>query len=304
MYTANQQTALRALRAAIKSGAIKKSDVLLDLFADAPTKTAAACPPKSRLRLNSADGATRSLAEAVAAELRPGLAIISHANARGSREDPGQMVADLISDDRSPFTPDDEMSLRSMSIETLRAQRDRYLGDDEEVEAMTSHQRIRDRMYRGHNHGRVHFRDEPTGVRANYVPTVHDLAGVARSRTDSPLTTDDDEAVRAMDVNSTTAVIRTQMQEAAAERKKRNGRGGQTMSAQRAARERDWNAVLDRARGAGEHPYLTAALGGGVIRGNEVDDGEVFEDHQALISQQVREQMAQSSAKGKRTRAA
>lgn len=48
-------------------------------------------------------------------------------NARGNDDDYRQMVADLISDDRSPFLPDDELSLREMSRDTLRRMRDDYL---------------------------------------------------------------------------------------------------------------------------------------------------------------------------------
>jgi hypothetical protein len=49
-------------------------------------------------------------------------------HARGSDDDRRQIIADLISDDRSPFTPDDEESLRMMSSATLAAQAERYLG--------------------------------------------------------------------------------------------------------------------------------------------------------------------------------
>lgn len=50
-------------------------------------------------------------------------------NRRGADDDYRQMVADLISDDRSPFVPADEDSLRFMSYETLSALRDQYLGE-------------------------------------------------------------------------------------------------------------------------------------------------------------------------------
>jgi hypothetical protein len=54
--------------------------------------------------------------------------------ARGSNDDRRQIVADLISDDRSPFTPDDETSLRAMTDATLLTMRDRYLGESEPAE--------------------------------------------------------------------------------------------------------------------------------------------------------------------------
>jgi hypothetical protein len=55
-------------------------------------------------------------------------------NERGDDDDHRQIVADLISNDDSPFTPDDEDSLRMMSGETLRKMRDAYLKKQEEDE--------------------------------------------------------------------------------------------------------------------------------------------------------------------------
>ncbi len=55
-------------------------------------------------------------------------------NRRGSDDDRRQIMADLISSDESPFTPEDEDSLRMMSNETLAHMRDSYLkkaADDE-----------------------------------------------------------------------------------------------------------------------------------------------------------------------------
>jgi hypothetical protein len=48
-------------------------------------------------------------------------------SARGDDDDARQIIADLISNDRSPFTPDDEMALRNMSHATLREMRRKYL---------------------------------------------------------------------------------------------------------------------------------------------------------------------------------
>lgn len=73
--------------------------------------------------------------------------VVPHGNARGSREDARQMVADLISDDAAPFTPDDAQSLRSMSIDTLRVLRDRYLPDDDPaIAAMSAHGNVRQEL--------------------------------------------------------------------------------------------------------------------------------------------------------------
>lgn len=52
-------------------------------------------------------------------------------NERGSDDDHRMMVADLLSDDRTPFVPDDEEGLRYMSRETLRKVRDQYLRSEE-----------------------------------------------------------------------------------------------------------------------------------------------------------------------------
>jgi hypothetical protein len=48
-------------------------------------------------------------------------------NARGDDDDVRQMRADLISDDRSPFTPDDEMALQYMSAKALKSLQSQYL---------------------------------------------------------------------------------------------------------------------------------------------------------------------------------
>lgn len=48
-------------------------------------------------------------------------------NLRGDDDDARQMVADLISNDDSPFVPDDEDSLRMMSRDTLAKMRDSFI---------------------------------------------------------------------------------------------------------------------------------------------------------------------------------
>jgi hypothetical protein len=59
-------------------------------------------------------------------------------NERGEDDDRRQIMADLISHEDSPFLPDDEESLRSMTDETLKKMRDAYItraeGDEEEAE--------------------------------------------------------------------------------------------------------------------------------------------------------------------------
>lgn len=57
-------------------------------------------------------------------------------NERGEDDDRRQIVADLISHEDSPFLPDDEESLRSMTEETLKKMRDAYItrAEGDEVE--------------------------------------------------------------------------------------------------------------------------------------------------------------------------
>lgn len=57
-----------------------------------------------------------------------GIGLAPKANERGNDDDYRQIVADLISNDASPFLPDDEESLRYMSFETLKRMRDDYVG--------------------------------------------------------------------------------------------------------------------------------------------------------------------------------
>jgi hypothetical protein len=61
----------------------------------------------------------QTVADAVNKELKD--------HARGDDDDSRQIIADLISDDDSPFLPDDEMALRHMSGATLREMRRKYL---------------------------------------------------------------------------------------------------------------------------------------------------------------------------------
>lgn len=56
------------------------------------------------------------------------------ANARGKDDDHRQMVADLVSDDRSPYTPDDMYALAEMTQEALVATRDTFLTAADEDE--------------------------------------------------------------------------------------------------------------------------------------------------------------------------
>ena len=54
-------------------------------------------------------------------------------NERGKDDDYRQMIADLISNDSSPFIPDDEYALRELSYETLKKMRDAYVGEKPET---------------------------------------------------------------------------------------------------------------------------------------------------------------------------
>jgi hypothetical protein len=71
------------------------------------------------------------------------------AGARGDDDDSRQIIADLISSNNSPFTPDDEMALRHMSSASLNEMRKRFLkrkaaavanssGDPAAAEAMSA----------------------------------------------------------------------------------------------------------------------------------------------------------------------
>jgi uncharacterized protein DUF2213 len=75
------------------------------------------------MKASDAVAALRSAVEGIAMVLRTN----SKQNARGSDDDRRQMRADLIASDDSPFTPDDEDSLRMMSDATLTHMRDAYL---------------------------------------------------------------------------------------------------------------------------------------------------------------------------------
>lgn len=55
-------------------------------------------------------------------------------NARGSDDDARQIVADLISNDDSPFTPDDQDSLNAMTSDTLKHMAESYLAPPKDEE--------------------------------------------------------------------------------------------------------------------------------------------------------------------------
>ena len=76
--------------------------------------------------VNNADAKKRVEAE---------LNALLKANERGADDDTRTIIADLISNDASPFTPDDEDSLRMMTPDTLKKMRDAYLADKAEEEA-------------------------------------------------------------------------------------------------------------------------------------------------------------------------
>ena len=89
--------------------------------------------------------ALKVLAKAVTGNGKAKPAPKKKGNERGSEDDLRQMVADLISQDSSPFTPDDEDALRSMSEDTLRKMRDQYVkaeSDDEEAEPETATEEV------------------------------------------------------------------------------------------------------------------------------------------------------------------
>jgi len=67
----------------------------------------------------------KAMIAAINGAVKDGLRMVT--NARGEDDDVRQMRADLMSDDRSPFTPDDEMALTYMSGKALKSLRDQYL---------------------------------------------------------------------------------------------------------------------------------------------------------------------------------
>lgn len=62
------------------------------------------------------------------------------ANARGDDNNPTQIIADLLSSDESPFTPDDFYGLQGMSSDTLCNLRDKYLGDPDDRDVSANQQ--------------------------------------------------------------------------------------------------------------------------------------------------------------------
>ena len=74
--------------------------------------------PQQRVAL---EGALEDLQDFIDTHLKPS----NHA--RGDDDDPRQTIADLISDDDNPFTPEDEMGLRNLSHATLKEMRRKYL---------------------------------------------------------------------------------------------------------------------------------------------------------------------------------
>lgn len=71
--------------------------------------------------------------EAARAKMFHALRSALTSNARGSEDDRRQMMADLISNDASPFLPDDQDALSLMSQETLKKMRDDYLPPREDA---------------------------------------------------------------------------------------------------------------------------------------------------------------------------
>lgn len=67
----------------------------------------------------------KALIETVTEAVRDGIKAVH--NARGEDDDHRTIRSDLISDDRSPFTPDDEYGLQSLTPKTLKSLRDQYL---------------------------------------------------------------------------------------------------------------------------------------------------------------------------------
>lgn len=80
-------------------------------------------------RDNSIMSAIRKLATFCKCEKTP------EKSARGRDDDPRQMIADIIADDATPFTPDDISGLSYLSVSGLKAIYDQYKPDKDEVNA-------------------------------------------------------------------------------------------------------------------------------------------------------------------------
>lgn len=92
------------------------------------------CQKRNRMRTNSKfvvnpNLKTNSIRDPIADAVAKinALSASLKSSARGDDGDTRQIIADLISDDRSPFTPDDEIALRHMSAATLKEMRGKYL---------------------------------------------------------------------------------------------------------------------------------------------------------------------------------
>jgi hypothetical protein len=126
-----QREAATLLRQHLKGGRINKSELVELLWGDAPPPACNDCD------CDCEDCRTGKCPHTQGRNTR------MHAHARGQDDDRRQIMADLLSDDRSPFTPDDEQSLMMMSDTTLRTLRDRYLRANSGASNMHAHDLIR-----------------------------------------------------------------------------------------------------------------------------------------------------------------
>lgn len=223
--SAKRREALSILRAAIRSGAVDKQQLMLDLFVEPDAHGHAqgcGCNPcKTRLRLNAQrsepeDDLVSEIVAAVQEELGnvvqlhdqrdedddPAVKVMTayaalypgplppaqrlHANARGGDNDRRLMVYDLVSDPNSPYTPDDLESLRSMSFATLVGQHQRYV-----VHANLGggfHAHAADDPAIAAMTAHVQVRQDLLLTHARKIPTVRDLL----DKNASPLTPDDE----------------------------------------------------------------------------------------------------------------
>jgi hypothetical protein len=116
-------------------------------------------------------------------------------HARGDDDDRRQIIADLISDDRSPFKPDDEEALRFMSHEALREMKRQYLTANSHTP--TANQLANRDFSFGAGLAGADFARRQAQVKANSDAYIA-RNPVARS---APVTNSNDEAVQAMGAN-------------------------------------------------------------------------------------------------------
>lgn len=186
-----------------------------------------------------------------------------HTHARGQDGDRRQLIADLISRDESPFTPDDQMALAAMSDTALRRVAARYLRGNsaqEETARRRNNSHVQTLLVR-HRDG--YYVEVPSQQQATL-----SSAPVRANEAEA----EDDEAVAAMTFGHRLAdELRANATRARDLRRAKSKKAGHDARA--------WTR---------DSPY-TPDDEAAAARGGE--DGEEVEDHQAAIAAQARAAM-------------